>query len=435
MGEVVIKTALDIGSSKVKAIIGELSGDGSRIRVVASTEVPSTGVRKAKVEDVESLSESIKMAVTSLEEKSGIPIKRVSIGVGGNHIKSVTRNIRHSFSDESEVIAEKHYEDLYTLAEKEIAPTESVIKKEIYNIRVDNSGILKNPVGIAGNNLEGDIHLITVEKAQQELLVEAVNRAGIEVEDITLNAYASAQSVLTRDDRMMGVALVDIGEGSTDIIIFKNDKLIYSKTIPIGGMHYINDISYMFKVNREDAFRVKGLYNAKKSEQSIKIKVDGEVKTFNTLSIREVLDARSGDIVNHLSKALEESGFKGYLGNGVILTGGATKMDEVVEELAKSLNYKVKIGNPFKIRGMEEALPSHSTVLGILLEVLEKEDFKRRNPEEVKAEEEVVQEEIPVEAVEEEKKPSEKKEVKKSKPEPDKPGVFDNIKSWIKEFI
>lgn len=434
MEDVVLKAALDIGSSKVKVILGELSGGGERIRVLGSAEVVSQGVRKSKVEDVETLSECIREAVQNLEEKTGKPLKGASIGIGGDHLRSVTRNMKFNFSAEEEMVGEDHCKNLYTLAEKETPAGESVIKKELYNLRVDNSGILKNPIGMIGGSLEGDVHLITAEKSQVELLVEAVNRAGVEVEEITLNSYASAQAILTQDDKKMGVALVDIGEGSTDLIIFKNGKLIYSKSIPIGGMHYINDIAYMFKLEKNDALKVKELYNKNKTEENIEMMVGEELKSFNVSSIRGIFDARSGDIVNYVSKALEESGFKGYLGNGVILTGGAVKMDEVVEELAKNLNYKVKVGEPIKLRGMAEVSPSYSTVLGILLEVLEKEHFKMKNSGEETIKKDAKPEK-PQEKIEETLKPLEVKEKKAEKPKVEKSGIFDNMKSWIKEFI
>jgi len=232
----------------------------------------------------------------------------------------------------------------------------------------------------------------------------------------------------------MGVALADIGEGSTDLIIFKNGKLIYSKSIPIGGMHYINDLSYMFKVDKEEALKLRELYKERRTEENVEMIVEGEVKSFNTATIRKVLDARSGDIVNYMSKALEESGFKGYLGNGIILTGGATCIDEVVEELAKNLSYKVKVGAPIKLRGMVEAEPSYSTALGILLEVLEKEHFRIKHPGEKVIKEEVLPEEPSVEKKETVKTSGEnpKEKVKK---ETKKSGTFDNIIGWIKEFI
>ena len=432
MEELVLKTALDVGSSKVKLILGELSGDGEKIRVVGSSEISSEGVRKSIVENVEALSESIRKAVYSLEEKTGTTVKKASIGIGGNHLRSTTKNIRFNLPEDVEEVNKEHYNNLFALAEQEIIGNESIIKKELYNIRVDDSGILKNPVGMVGDTLEGDVHLITADKSQLELLVEAVNRAGLEVEEITLNSYASAQAILTDEDKRMGVALVDIGEGSTDLIIFKNDKLIYSKSIPLGGMHYINDIAYMFKLEREKALEIKKLYTENRTEDIIKITIEEELREIEIANIRKILDARSGDIIDCLEKALEESGFKGYLGNGIILTGGAVGIDEMVEELAKNLNYKVRVGTPIRVRGMSEAKPSYSTALGILLEVLEKEHFKIKNP--VKTE---VKVEVKAENTEEKQEPKvvnvKEKNVEKTKVK--KNSYFQSFKNLVKEFI
>lgn len=432
MEELVLKTALDIGSSKVKLILGELSGDGEKIRIIGSSEVTSTGVRKSMVENVESLSDSIRQAVYNLEEKTGASVKKTSIGIGGNHLRSITKNIRFNLPEEEEEVSKEHYKNLFTLAEQEVITNESIIKKEIYNIRIDDSGILKNPVGMMGNTLEGDVHLITADKSQLELLVEAVNRAGLEVEEITLNSYASAQAILNDQDKKMGVALVDIGEGSTDLIIFKNDKLIYSKSIPVGGMHYINDIAYIFKLEREKALELKEIYIKNKTEDVVRMNVEDELREFEVSHIRKIFDARSGDIINCLEKALEESGFKGYLGNGIILTGGVVGMDEMVEELAKNLNYKVKVGTPIKLRGMSQAAPSYSTALGILLEVLEKEHFKIKNP--VKAE---VKVEVKKDEIEKKQEPKvvKEKEKKEDAPKVKKEGYFQSFKKLMKEFI
>ena len=432
MEGLILKTALDIGSSKVKLILGELSGDGEKIRIVGSSEVTSVGVRKSMVENVENLSESIREAVYKLEEKTGASIKKTSIGIGGNHLRSITKNIRFNLPEEEEEVSKEHYKKLFTLAEQEVITNESIIKKEIYNIRIDDSGILKNPVGMIGNTLEGDVHLITADKSQLELLVEAVNRAGLEVEEITLNSFASAQAILNDQDKKMGVALVDIGEGSTDLIIFKNDKLIYSKSIPVGGMHYINDIAYIFKIEREKALELKEIYIKNRTEDVVKMSVEGELKEFKVSHIRKIFDARSGDIIGCLEKALEESGFKGYLGNGIILTGGVVGIDEVVEELAKNLNYKVKVGTPVKLRGMSQAAPSYSTALGILLEVLEKEHFKIKNPVKTKVKVEVKKEEI---ENKQEPKVVKEKEKKEEKPKEKKSGYLQNFKKLMKEFI
>ena len=350
----------------------------------------------------------------------------MSIGIAGKHVKSATKNIKFNFSKKDTVIEEKDLENLYKMAQEEmVKPHEKVIKKEIYNIRVDNSGILKHPVGMVGSFIEGDVHLITVDISQLESLVEVVNKAGRGVENITLNSYASAQSVLTYEDKKMGVALIDIGEGSTDLIIFKNDKLIYSKSIPLGGMHYTNDIGYILQLGKKDAERLRNLCHNKRLEENIYLEVDGEEKKYSVSSVRDIIDARSEDILKYVMVAIEESGFKGYLGNGVILTGGAVMVEGVVEKLSKDLNYRVKIGLPMKIKGMSEVHPSMSTSLGILLETLENEHYKIKNKktDELKEPSKIAEE-----------KTSEKKPAEIVKKEKVSKKNF-SLKEWLSNFI
>jgi cell division protein FtsA len=432
MNDNLIKVALDVGSSKIRIIVGELSEKGEKIQILTSLEASSKGMVKGQVEDLESLSQFVKQVIEEAEVSTGHKIEKVSIGVSGKHIKSRTKNIKFDFLEGDKVIEEKDLKKLYEIAQNEIMqPQEQLLKKEIYNIRVDNSGILKHPIGMAGSFIEGDVHLITAEKAQLESLVEVINRAGKGVENITLNAYASAQAVLTPEDKKMGVALIDIGEGSTDLIIFKNEKLIYSKSIPLGGMHYTNDIGYILQLERHNAEELRNLCQNKRLEESISIKIDGEEKNFSVSSIRDIIDARSGDIIRYVVGAIEESGFKGYLGNGVILTGGVVMVEGVVEKLSKDLNYKVKIGMPMKIKGMPEVHPSMSTSLGILLETLENEHDRRKNKKknEEKEENKIPEEKVSeVKASEKEKKVSEKATKKSSKK------LF-NIREWLSNFI
>lgn len=432
MKDNLIKAALDVGSSKVRIMVGELSEKGEKIKILTSLEASSRGMVKGQVEDLESLSQFVKQAIENAEKNIGHKIDKVSIGIAGKHIKSRTKNIKFDFLEGDKVIEEKDLDKLYKVAQNQILqPQEKLLKKEIYNIRVDNSGILKHPVGMAGSFIEGDVHLITADESQLESLVEVVNRAGRGVENITLNAYASAQAILTPEDKKMGVALIDIGEGSTDLIIFKNDKLIYSKSIPLGGMHYTNDIGYILQLDRRYAEELRNLCQDKKLEESITIKIDGEDQTFSVSSIRDIIDARSGDISRYVIGAIEESGFKGYLGNGIILTGGVVMVEGVVEKLSKDLNYKVKIGMPMKIKGMPETHPSMSTSLGILLETLENEHDRIKNKKsyDVEEEKDILEEKTSEVKVSETDKKVVEKETKKSKKK-----LFD-LREWLSNFI
>lgn len=221
----IIKFILDVGNSKIKMLAGELSNFGEKLRILKYVEVPSKGIRKNEIENPILLSECISEAVKNMEEGTGLEVKKVVLGIGGTNIRSKTKNVKLVF-DEEKVITENHIAELFLNAEKELKDDrEQVLESEIYNIRVNNSGIVKNPVGLTGRELQGDIHLIFVKEDEVENLTEVVNRAKLEVESIVLNPYASAKSTLSEEDKNMGVALIDIGEGTTDIIIYKTINL------------------------------------------------------------------------------------------------------------------------------------------------------------------------------------------------------------------
>ncbi len=405
----IVKTALDIGNMKIKAVIGELSSDGSQLKVLGYAEVPSRGMKKSVIENPEELSQCVAYALGQLRDQTGENIEKVAIGISGEAIKSRTTNMKYQFEEKE--ITEKEVETLFRMSahellsgkerilkkeiynirvnnsgiiknpigtvgkeiqgdvhliyidEAEVEKLERILKKEIYNIRVNNSGIIKNPIGTVGKEIQGDVHLIYIDEAEVEKLVEVVNRAGVEVEHMLLNAYASAKAVLDDEDRRMGVALIDIGEGSTDIILFKNDKLIYTKSLPLGGMHYVNDISYLFQISKQEAFEILSKLRDKEIHDahiycgtSKKVAVD---------DIKNIIDARTGDIINFIAQTIEESGFNGYLGKGLVLTGGAVVIDGLLDKINKKTGYVVRKVLPTAFRGLEDVDSSQATVIGI----------------------------------------------------------------------
>ena len=427
----IVKTALDIGNMKIKAVIGELSSDGSQLKVLGYAEVPSRGMKKSVIENPEELSQCVSYVLGQLRDQTGENIEKVSIGISGEAIKSRTTNMKYQFEEKE--ISEKEVETLFRMSAHELlSGKERILKKEIYNIRVNNSGIIKNPIGIVGKEIQGDVHLIYIDEAEVEKLVEVVNRAGVEVEHMLLNAYASAKAVLDDEDRRMGVALIDIGEGSTDIILFKNDKLIYTKSLPLGGMHYVNDISYLFQISKQEAFEILSKLRDKEIHDahiycgtSKKVAVD---------DIKNIIDARTGDIINFIAQTIEESGFNGYLGKGLVLTGGAVVIDGLLDKINKKTGYVVRKVFPTAFRGLEDVDSSQATVIGIFTEVMEDEynkvQAKLNSPEpeiQEKKEEDIEESLENLEKILEEAQEKEKPEKKN--------GVMKGIKSWFSNFI
>ena len=436
----IVKTVIDIGNGKIKAITGELSSNGEVLRVLKYVEGPSYGMIKNEIRDGEALSKSINNVVEKLRMATDQEIEAVTIGISGDGIKSRTTNIEYNFS-ETEVTEEQMKALLVEAEKKVLSQDEQIIKTEIYNIKVDNSGIIKNPLGILGSKLQGDVHLIYTEKKRVAKLVEIINRIGIYVENIVLNAYASAKSTLGEEDKRMGVALADIGEGSTDIILYKNDKLIYTKTIPLGGMHFKSDLVYILKLtDGEDAIEILNKYRDRDISPDGYIYY-GDGKHIAALELEDFINARVEEIIDYIDNTIEKSGFNGYLGKGLVLTGGVISdkiinPEKLLEKINKKTGYVARRVLPSEFSGLEEVTTNMATVIGLFYEVMEEEDRKMRTGSYTHQEIQVKNEKIvpPINVEEDLTKMLEEEIVEEEKVEKTN-GVVKAIKNWFSNFI
>ena len=436
----IVKTVIDIGNGKIKAITGELSSNGEVLRVLKYVEGPSHGIVKNEIRDGELLSRSINSVVEKLRMATDQEIEAVTIGISGDSIKSRTINIEYNFS-ETEVTEEQMKALLVEAEKKVLSPEEQIIKTEIYNIKVDNSGIIKNPMGILGSKLQGDVHLIYTDKKRVAKLVEIINRIGIDVENIVLNAYASAKSTLGEEDKRMGVALADIGEGSTDIILYKNDKLIYTKTIPLGGMHFKSDLVYILKLtDDEDAIEILNKYRDRDISPDGYIYY-GDGKHIAALELEDFINARVEEIIDYIDNTIEKSGFNGYLGKGLVLTGGVISdkiinPEKLLEKINKKTGYVARRVLPSEFSGLEEVTTNMATVIGLFYEVMEEEDRKMRTGSYTHQEIQVKNEKIvpPINVEEDLTKMLEEEIVEEEKVEKTN-GVVKAIKNWFSNFI
>lgn len=436
----IVKTVIDIGNGKIKAITGELSSNGEVLRVLKYVEGPSYGMIKNEIRDGEALSKSINNVVEKLRMATDQEIEAVTIGISGDGIKSRTTNIEYNFS-ETEVTEEQMKALLVEAEKKVLSQDEQIIKTEIYNIKVDNSGIIKNPMGILGSKLQGDVHLIYTDKKRVAKLVEIINRIGIDVENIVLNAYASAKATLGEEDKRMGVALADIGEGSTDIILYKNDKLIYTKTIPLGGMHFKSDLVYILKLtDDEDAIEILNKYRDRDISPDGYIYY-GDGKHIAALELEDFINARVEEIIDYIDTTIEKSGFNGYLGKGLVLTGGVISdkiinTEKLLEKINKKTGYVARRVLPSEFSGLEEVTTNMATVIGLFYEVMEEEDRKMRTGSYTHQEIQVKNEKIvpPINVEEDLTKMLEEEIVEEEKVEKTN-GVVKAIKNWFSNFI
>lgn len=368
------KLALDIGNSKIKFIYGELSIDGTKLRVIDYIERDSQGLRKSVVEDQEALETAIRETLIEIEGRNRRNFDRVSVGVSNDHIFSKTEHSYIEF-EEKEINATDMETLVKNVVDRVVDIDEFVIEKEIYNIRVDNSSILKSAIGQKGRSIQADVHLITMKRQDIHILESIINRVGLEIEDLYLSVSSAAKAILTEEEKQIGVALVDIGEGLTDIAIYKNNKIIYTKSLSIGGMHYINDLVYLLGISKVEAKEI--LFKLENKEYSLNY-IETLNGKYELSKINEIIDARTDDFIRFISKTIEDSGFNGYLGKGLVLTGGVSSLSNIFNKVGMLIGCSVKQGVPFQLRGLENPSPAMSVVIGTLLTKLEIE-FKKEN--------------------------------------------------------
>ena len=371
-----IKVAIDIGSSKVTVLMGEALDDKNQIKLIAEMTAQCEGVKKGIVEDPDAVSKSLRRVLDELEFSSGMKVKKAIMGISGKNINSVIREVRCPI--EGGEVSEDHFESLIKLAEDNlVSENDYILHRLSYNYRVDNSGIVRNPIGIRGNSLEADVHLVVAGKEQIEGLEKVAKKVGIEIEGISLNSHSSSLSVLSASETKSGTILVDIGDGTTDIAIFKNHKLIYTAVLPLGGSHYVNDISYVLNIDPEMADYAQRELKRKSGEDNIVIYANNseeENKVYKASYIRDIVDARSKDVVEYLNKVIDASGFREYINKGIVLTGGASKVMGLSEMLKECTEMPVEIRKPMPVPGISETAfkPEMSTAIGMLLSSFEK---------------------------------------------------------------
>lgn len=373
-GNEIIKFALDIGNHSIKLLAGEMNSKCDKISILNYVKLRSKGIKKSNIEDPEELYESLKEAIEKMSQKLDCTLEKISLSIGGAGVVSATRNVRLSFQERE--IIEDDLEELLIQAKKKVMGAKDtgfykILYKEIYNIRVNNAGIVKQPVGMLAKDLQADVHIVYVDEAYVEKYIEVINKLDLEVDEIYLNSYASAKGTLDEESKKMGVAHVDIGYATTDIILLKNYKVLHTKTIPIGEIHYISDMMHMLGLTREDAEEILDKFKRKEIDKDNTIRYGA--KKVSLRDIRDIIQARTGDIIEFITSTIEGSGFNGYLAKGIVLSGGAVAIEGVSEQIAAKSGYLVRKELPIEIKGLKDSFYSDAVVTGIFLEDMEKE--------------------------------------------------------------
>jgi cell division protein FtsA len=365
---------LDIGTSKVVAIVGEVAPDGT-LKIVGLGSHASRGLKKGVVVNIESTVQSIQRAVEEAELMAGCQIHSVYAGIAGSHIRSLNSHGIVAIRDR-EVYAHD-VERVIDAAQAVAIPADQKILHILpQEYIIDSQEGIKEPLGMSGVRLEAKVHVVTCAVNASQNIEKCIRRCGLEVEEIILEQLASSYAVLTDDERELGVCLVDIGGGTTDIAIFTEGAIRHTGVIPIAGDQVTNDIAMALRTPTQYAEEIKiryacALAQLAGADQTIKVPGVGErgARDLSRQALAEVVEPRYDELFTLVQAEIRRSGFEDVLAGGIVLTGGTAKMEGVVELAEEIFHMPVRIGAPAGVQGMLDIVknPIYSTAVGLLL--------------------------------------------------------------------
>ena len=380
-----IVVGLDVGTTKVCTVVG-IYNPSSELEIIGIGTHPSHGLKKGSVVNIDKTVHSIQASLEEAKLMAGVEITHASIGVAGNHIYSFNSSGVAAIKGK-EIIAED-VERVLEAAKAVVIPSDREIIHVIpQEFRVDNTPGIKNPIGMCGVRLEAHVHIVTGSISLIQNLIKCVEKTGIKTESITLQPIASSAAVLSAEEKDMGIVLIDIGGGTTDLAIWKEGNLVHSQIIPVGGNHFTNDLAVALKVSHSEAERIKinhGCVLAEKLNQSARITMKGlpgmKGREAQLNGIANVLGARAEELFNIIKNIIKERRLENEINGGHVLTGGGALIKALPELGEYILERPTKIGYPTPFGGMTNIMqnPKYSTVLGLLIQATKRKPFEDR---------------------------------------------------------
>jgi cell division protein FtsA len=361
---------LDIGTTKVCCIVGERTEGG--IDIIGIGTAPSQGLRKGVVVNIESTMASIRKAVEEAELMAGCSIANVYAGIAGGHIRGFNSRGIVAVGKEREV-TEADIDRVIDAARAVAIP----LDREIIHILpqeyvIDENDGVREPIGMAGVRLEAKVHIVTAAATCVQNIVRCCNRTGLSVSAVVLEQLASSESVLFEDEKELGVALIDIGGGTTDISIYYNDAIVHTAVIPIGGNHVSSDIAVGLRTPRSEAERIKvksgcALTSMVGADDEIEVPAVGGRKPEKRSRqiLCEIIEPRIEEIYCLVQQEIQKSGYEELITSGVVLTGGASMMEGMVELAEEVLNLPARLGQPEAVGGLVDVVRNARYATGV----------------------------------------------------------------------
>jgi cell division protein FtsA len=368
---------IDIGTSKVVTLVGEVSSDGI-LNVIGFGSHPSQGLKRGVVVNIESTVQSIQRSVEDAESMVGCDIFSAYTGIAGSHIRSINSHGIVAIRDQE--VSQSDVERVLDAAKAIAIPADQRILHVLpQEYIIDHQDSIREPIGMSGVRLEAKVHIVTGAVSAAQNIVKCMKRCGLATSDIVLEQFASSQSILSEDEKELGVCMIDIGGGTSDIAMFTDGAIRYTAVIPIAGDQVTNDIAIALRTPTRSADEIKinygcALQDLVDSNQMIDIPTLGDKagRRLPRRALAEVVEARYEELFNLALTEIRRSGLEDRLAAGIVLTGGASKVEGAKELAERVFKIPVRIGKPNHVTGLTDIIhnPIYATSVGLLVYAL-----------------------------------------------------------------
>jgi len=373
---------IDVGSSKVATVIAKLSEEESDPRVMGFSTVPARGVRRGQIVDIHQVTEVVEESVEKAERMAGIKVQSAFIGVGGPHIESLNSHGVVAVSQPDVEISQDDMTRVIDAAKAiSISSTKEVIEVVPREYIVDGQGGIKSPLGMSGIRLEVNTHIITASLTNLKNLERCLADLGVETRAYVFSGLASALATLTDTEKELGVVVVDVGGGKTDICVYVEGALSYSSSIPLGARHVTNDIAVGLRISLESAEKIKLLLNEEKIKKKLKEDKQDDVdithlnlpeglKSFSYKTVVEgIIRPRTEEMFDKVLEEIDKSGFINQVPSGLVITGGGALTIGAVEGAKRAIGMPARVGRPQYVTGLVDEImyPQYASLVGLLL--------------------------------------------------------------------
>jgi cell division protein FtsA len=368
--------ALDVGTSKVCVLVGEIN-DRGQLEIIGKGTAPMRGTRRGNIINLDQAIEAVKRAVDEAEVMAGLQIEAAYVGVAGDHIRSVNSRGVVSVTGKNKEITREDIDRVIEASRSINVPGElevlHVIPKEFV---VDGQDGIHDPLGMTGSRLEAKVHIVTGARTHDQNILTCVNKAGIAVTELVLEQLAGAEAVLTQDEREMGVLLMDLGAGTTDYAVFMEGNVVHTNVLPVGAGHFTSDISVVLRTPMEDAERIKKRYGCALAslvtdDDPIEVPTVGgrAPKILSRHELTNILEPRAAELAKLVYRDLEKVGLEKEIHSGVVVVGGGAEMDGMVEMVEQVFDQQARRGNPRGFGGLSDTVngPEWVCASGLLL--------------------------------------------------------------------